>query len=159
MWKRDGYDLRTASGAGCEQRKDPAGSAGVLAATRGDNRDVFLAARDGRELWVGAPGETAVATDGQYGVVRAADKKTIKVIDLADGSKVWERAAPPKSAVAITRYAVLVNDPADGNLKAFSPRAGRQLLDVKTSGEVLGYGPTGLMLGRGRTIGFVPFAS
>jgi hypothetical protein len=158
-WKKDGYDLHTASGAGCEQRKDPPGSGNILAATRGDNRDVFLAARDGRELWVGGPGETAVATDGQFGVVRSADKKTIKVYDLSNGSKLWEQTASAKSDVAITRYAVLVNDSAATNLRAYSPRAGRQLLDLKTTAEVLGYGPGGLMLGRGRTIGYAPFTS
>jgi outer membrane protein assembly factor BamB len=158
VWKKDGYDLRTASGAGCEQRNDPAGSGGVLAATRGDNRDVFLAARDGRELWVGAPGETAVATDGQFGVVRSSDKQRLKVVDLASGTLLWEQPVAAKSAVAITRYAVLVSDPAAGTLKAYSPRAGRQMLDVKTGSDVLGYGSSGLMIGRGRTIGYLPFS-
>jgi outer membrane protein assembly factor BamB len=157
VWKKDGYDLRTASGAGCEQRNDPAGSGGVLAATRGDNRDVFVAARDGRELWVGAPGEAAVATDGQFGVVRSGDKQRLKVVDLASGSLLWEQPVAAKSAVAITPYAVLVSDPGAGTLKAYSPRAGRQILDVKTGSDVLGYGPSGLMIGRGRTIGFLPF--
>jgi hypothetical protein len=158
VWKKDGYDLHTASGAGCEQRKDPPGSGNVLAATRGDNRDVFLAAHDGKELWVGAPGETAIATDGQYGVVRSADKKSIKVLDLSNGGRLWEQAVPAKSDVAITRYAVLVNDSAATNLKAYSSRSGRQVLDLKTTAEVLGYGPSGLMLGRGRTIGYAPFS-
>jgi outer membrane protein assembly factor BamB len=157
VWKKDGYDLRTASGVGCEQRQDPPGSDTALAATRGDNREVFLAARDGRELWVGAPGEHALAADGRYGVVRTADQKSVKVIDLANGSKAWEQPAPMKSAVAITRYAVLVSDPATTNLTAYDPGSGRKLMDAKTDGDVLGYGPTGVLLGRGRTIGFLPF--
>ena len=158
VWKKDGYDLHTASGAGCEQRKDPPGSGNVIAATRGDNRDVFLAARDGKELWVGGPGETAVATDGQYGIVRSADKKTIKLYDLSSGSKLWEQSVPAKCDIAITRYAVLVNDPTATNLKGYSPRTGHQVLDLKTTAEVLGYGPNGVMLGRGRTIGYAPFS-
>jgi hypothetical protein len=59
--------------------------------------------------------------------------------------------------VAITRYAVLVSDPATTNLTAYDPGSGRKLMDAKTDGDVLGYGPTGVLLGRGRTIGFLPF--
>jgi hypothetical protein len=158
VWKKDGYDLKTASGAGCEQRKDPAGGGNVLAATRGDNRELFLAARDGKELWVGAPGETAVATDGQYGVVRSADGKTIKVIDLGSGSKLWEQPAPDKAHIAVTRYALVVSDATTSTIKAYNPKTGSKIVDVKTGGGVIGYGRDGLMLGRGRTIGYVKYS-
>lgn len=159
VWKKEGYDLRTASGAGCEQGRDPAGANGVLAATRGDNREVFIGARDGRELWVGAPGDKIVATDGRYGLVRGPDGSRIVAIDLSNGSKVWEQQTVPKSDVTITRWAVLISDPAAGRIRAYQPDTAKLLVDVKTGGEVLGYGPTGLMIGRGRTIGFVPYGT
>lgn len=157
VWKKDGIDLRTSSGAGCEQRRDPPGGGSVLAATRGDNRDVFLSVDDGHEIWVGAEGETAIATDGRYGVVRSADRKTIKVIDLGSGATLGHHDLPPKANVALTRYCVLVEDPATTQLVAYAPRTAAVMANVKTSGDVIGYGPTGLMLGRGRTIGFVPY--
>ena len=158
VWRKDGYDLRTASGAGCEQRKDPAGSDDALIATRGDNREVFLSPRDGRELWVAQPGESLVTTDGRYGLVRSADRKILKLIVLGDGSKAWERPVPDKAHLAITSYSVLVGDPAAGRIIAYEIETGRQQIEAETGGEVLGYGPTGLMIGRGRTIGFLPFA-
>ena len=83
VWKKDGYDLRTvvrrraASSGGTRPGADT-----VIAATRGDNREVFLSPRDGRELFVGGPGDTLVAADSQYGLIRGADKKTLQVINL-----------------------------------------------------------------------------
>jgi outer membrane protein assembly factor BamB len=159
LWRKDGYDLRTASGVGCEQRRDPGGSDGVLAATRFDNRDVFLSVADGREVWTGAPGETILATDGRYALVRSADHKAVKAIDLARGATIWTQDAAPKSGVAVTRYAVLIVDLAVGRLVALDPASRRVLLDVHSDADVLGYGPTGLVLSRGRTIGFLPYGS
>ncbi|GAA3259267.1 PQQ-binding-like beta-propeller repeat protein [Dactylosporangium siamense] len=157
VWKKDGYDLRTSSGAGCEQRRDPAGADTVIAATRGDNREVFLSPRDGRELFVGGPGDTLVAADSQYGLIRGPDKKSLQVINLTTGKTAWNKEITAKADVAITRYAVLVNDPGAGTLKAYKPDSGNQILDAKTTSDVLGIGPDGLMISRGRTIGFLPF--
>jgi outer membrane protein assembly factor BamB len=159
LWHKDGYDLRTASGVGCEQRRDPGGNDGVLAATRFDNRDVFLSAVDGRELWTGAPGESILATDGRFGLIRSADRASVRAIDLARGTTLWSQDAAPKSAVALTRYAVLITDLAVGRLIALEPTSRRVLLDVHSDADVIGYGPTGLVLGRGRTIGFLPYGS
>jgi hypothetical protein len=160
VWKKDGYDLRTASGVACEQRRDPAGAGGVLAAIRGDNREVLLAARDGREIWVGGPGETVVDTDGRYGLVRSADRKTLRVLDLSGGGgTAWTQPVPVRSDIAITRYAVLVSDQATTRLQALDPGSGVVLVDVTSTGEVLGSGPTGLMVGRGRTVGFVRYGT
>lgn len=159
VWRKEGYDLRTASGAGCEQRRDPSGSGGVLAATRGDNRDVLLSARDGRELWVGEQGESALATDGRYVLVRTPDHNRIKAIDLGSGAVVWARNAAARSEAALTPYAALILDRAVGRLVALEPASGRALLELSTQASILGYGSTGLVLNRGRTVGFVPFGS
>ena len=109
-------------------------------------------------MWVGAPGETAAATDGQFGVVRSADGKSIKVIDLGSGAKLWEQQAPDKAHIAVTRYAVVVSDATTSTIKAFNPKSGSKIVDVKTGGGVIGYGQDGLMLGRGRTIGYLKYS-
>jgi hypothetical protein len=158
LWKKDGYDLRTASGAGCEQRKDPSGADTVVAATRGDNREVFLSPRDGHEMWAGADGDRIVAADSQYGLVRTDGGKNLLVVGLDRGGKLWQQAVPAKADVAISRYAVLVRDAAGGKVQAYAPDSGRLLLDAKTTADVLGVGPGGLMVGRGRTIGYLPFS-
>ncbi|MEU0553294.1 PQQ-binding-like beta-propeller repeat protein [Dactylosporangium maewongense] len=156
VWRKDGYDLRTSSGAGCEQRRDPAGADSVIAATRGDNREVFLSPRDGRELFVGALGDTLVAADSQYGLIRGADKKTLQVINLTTGKTAWKQEIGEKADVAITRYAVLIRD--SGTLKAYKPDNGTLRLDAKTSSDVLGVGPDGLIVSRGRNLGFLPYS-
>jgi hypothetical protein len=158
VWKKDGYDLHTASGAGCEQRKDPAGSDTVLVATRGDNREVFLSPRDGREMWSGAEGDEIVAADSQYGLVRSDGGKKLSVVGFTKGGRLWEKEIPAKADVAISRYAVLVRDAAGGRLLAYAPDSGRLLLEAKSSSDVLGIAENGLMLGRGRTIGYLHFS-
>jgi outer membrane protein assembly factor BamB len=158
VWKKDGYDLRTASGAGCEQRHDPRGADTVVVATRGDNREVFLSPRDGREMWAGAEGDEIVAADSQYGLVRSEGGKTLSVVGFDKGGRLWQQAVPPKADVAVSRYAILVRDSAEGRVFAYEPVSGRLLLDVKTTSDVIGIGEQGVMLGRGRTIGYLPFA-
>jgi hypothetical protein len=159
LWKKEGYDVRTGSGVGCEQRRDPGGADNVVAAIRGDNREVLLSIVDGSELWVGAPGEAVLATDGRYALVRTADRKSVKEVDVTNGATVWSRAAAPDAAVAVTRYAVFVTDFAAGRLLALEPGSKRVLLDVKSSATLLGYGPTGVVLHISRTVGFLPYGA
>jgi len=159
VWKREGYDLHTADGAGCEQRKDPAGTDGFIAATRGDNKEAFLSTQTGKEVWVGAPGEVAAGADGHVGLVRSADKTTIKLVDLARGATLWTKSVPAKAGVAVTSSVVFVDDETVGQVSGYAPGSGQKILDVKTDATVLGYSTTGVMLGRGRTIGFLPFSS
>jgi outer membrane protein assembly factor BamB len=158
VWKKEGYDLRTSSGAGCEQRKDPAGADAVIAATRGDNREVFLSPRDGRELFAGGPGDTLVAADSQYGLIRGADRKTLQVINLTTGKTAWKQEIGEKADVAISRYAVLIRDSGAGTVRAYKPDSGALRLDAKTTSDVLGVGPEGLVISRGRNLGFLPFS-
>lgn len=158
VWKREGYDLHTADGAGCEQREDPPGDDTYLAATRGDNKDAFLSTHDGREVWVAPDGLTAVAAYGGYGVVRTPDKTSIHVLDLAHGGHtLWTKTVPAGAGIAVTDDAVFVNIPDSGEIIGYAPATGAKILDEKTDGQVLGFGPTGVMLGRGRLVGFVPF--
>jgi hypothetical protein len=159
VWKREGYDLHTADGAGCEQRKDPPGTDGFIAATRGDNKEAFLATQSGKEVWVGVPGEVAAGADGHFGLVRSADKTTIKLVDLARGATLWTKSVPAKAGVAVTSSVVLVDDETVGQVTGYAPGNGEKILDAKTDSTVLGYNATGVMLGRGRTIGFLPFSS
>ncbi|WP_433213143.1 PQQ-binding-like beta-propeller repeat protein [Dactylosporangium sp. CS-047395] len=157
LWKKDGYDLHTASGAGCEQRRDPAGADTVLIATRGDNREVFLSPRDGREMWAGAEGDEIVTADSQYGLVRSNGGKTLSVVGFEKGGRLWQQEVPAKADVAVSRYAVLVRDTAGGKLTVYAPDNGRVLLEAKTTSDVLGIGEHGLMVGRGRTIGYLAY--
>ena len=161
VWRRDGYDLGTTS-AGCAPTRDPAGGDGVLAAIRGDNRAVYLSARTGQELFVGAPGESLLATDGRYGIVRSADRKQITGVDLERGGVVWTHEAQPRSTVAIIGGAVVITEnSADitARLLALAPASGRALVDVTSQASVLGASPTGLILAQGRTVGFLRYGA
>ena len=119
---------------------------------------MFLSARDGRELWTGGSGDTILATDGRYGAVRTADHK-LAVIDLGTGGTAWTAGLDPHASVAVTRNAVLVTSAAIGRLAALEPGSGRTLVNVESTATVLGVGADGLVVGRGRTIGYVTFGT
>lgn len=158
LWTKEGYDLGTASGIACEQRRDPGGSDAALAATRADNRPVLLSPRDGRELWVGAAGETVLAVGGRYAAVRSG--KRLAVVSLENGAVAWGRDLVERAEVAVTPFAVLVTGGgigSGGQLLALEPATGRTLVDVKTRASVLGIGPAGLMINEGRTVGYLAY--
>jgi len=157
VWRKEGYDLGTVSGVNCEPRRDPAGGGTVLAARRADRRPVALSARDGRELWVGEVDETIAGLDGTVALVRSVDRATVSVINLSTGRISWSHPAPTRAAATITRYAVVIGDRDEGRLVAYAPGDGRTLVDVRSGADVVGVGPAGLLLGRGRTLGLLPF--
>lgn len=158
LWQKDGYDLGTTSGGGCESRRDPPGGGVVLIATRGDNRQVCLSAVDGRELAVVAPGERIEATDGETALVRSADGRSLKALNLSrGGATAWTRPIAAKSKLGLTPYAVFVFDGAGEKLTALDPATGAVKLSIGTGGEVLGIHPDGVVLGRGRALGFMGF--
>jgi outer membrane protein assembly factor BamB len=153
VWRKDGYDLGTASGAGCEQRRDPTGAQRVLVATRGDNRPAILSTTDGRDLWTGEPGESVIAIDGRSAVVRAAG--SIALIDLDGGGTQWRH--PVAGDVTLTPHAVVGTDEASGRMVGYDRAGGAVVVDVATQASALGAGPNCLVVARGRTIGVLPF--
>jgi hypothetical protein len=155
VWQRDGYDLGSASGAGCEQRQDPVGAGGVLVAVRGDNRPVLLNAVTGAEVWVGTYGERVLATDGALAVIGEPDNKSVRLLDLFDNAREVTVLSPgPKPVAALTPYYLVILEQSTGKLWAYT-REGRLLADPVTSkGDVIGYGPNGLVIANGRTIGY-----
>jgi hypothetical protein len=158
-WRKEGYNLRTADGAGCEPRKEPMGGGTALVATRLDDRQVFLSAVDGRELAVAGPGETLLGTDGEYGLLRTADGQ-LRAVNLGKGgATAWTRAAPAKARVGLTAYAVVITDPAGERVTALDPATGQVKLDLKTGATVIGVNQDGVVLGRGRSIGWIAWGT
>jgi outer membrane protein assembly factor BamB len=158
VWQADGYDLRTAGGAGCEPRRDPPGGGVVLVGTRGDNRDTFLSAVSGRELATTEPGERIAGTDGEYGLVRSVDGKKLRAIALnRGGATVWARDVAAKARVGMTPFGVFVADSAGERLTVVDAASGQVKLNISTSADVLGMHADGVVLARGRTVGFMGF--
>jgi len=160
VWQRDGYDLGTRTGGGCESRKDPPGAGLVMIATRADHRQVFLSVVDGRELAVTTEGERIEATDGEFGLVRSADRKQLRALDLTRGGKAaWTRPVPPKARTGLTPYATFVYDAESERLTALDPATGQVKLNIVTGGVLLGIHADGVVLGKGRTVGFISFGA
>jgi outer membrane protein assembly factor BamB len=161
QWHAEGLDLGTASGVGCEQRRDPLGAGTLLVAVNTDNNPALLAADSGNQVWSGVSGDRVLATDGELAVVQGADRSTVRVIDLlADGRPtVWSARMGLKVNAAVTQTMVLIDDADQGHLVVLSHRPVVKLAELKTNATVVGYGPLGILLGSGRRIGFVPVAS
>jgi outer membrane protein assembly factor BamB len=160
VWRNDGYDLGTAGGAGCEPRRDPAGGGTAVIATRGDNRRVFMSAVDGRDLAVAGPDETILGTDGEYGLIRGPDGRKIRAVRLAQGGvTAWSQEAPPNARIGLTPFAVLVVDPDGGRIMALDPATGQVKLNLASTAVVLGVHSDGIVLGNGRTVGYIGFGA
>ncbi|MBT8228055.1 MAG: PQQ-binding-like beta-propeller repeat protein [Dactylosporangium sp.] len=157
VWRRTGYDPHTVTGAGCEQRRAPAGGGGTLAVTRADGRPVLLSAADGREVWVGAADEAVQVADEHSALVRSADRKAVHAVDLATGAVRWTHPLPARAALTLCPAAAIVLDQDIGRAVAYAPGSGKKLLSARLSADVLGCGESGLVLGRGRKVGVVAF--
>jgi outer membrane protein assembly factor BamB len=157
-WQRDGFDLGTASGAGCEQRKDPLGADRYLVGIDGESKPVVLGVDQAEERWVGVAGERILATRGGFVVVVGADRTTVRIIDMLSAGKValWTGKLGLDPQAAITQDHVILRDPDAGRLLAFSLTGMVPRLTIKTKADVIGYGREGVVIASGRRFGLHP---
>ncbi len=157
-WSALGYDLGSASGAGCEQRDDPLGAGGYLVGLRTDNDPVLIDAADGTVAWTGVPSEKVLATDGELAAILGADRRTVKIIDLLgpDAPVVWSGTMSLEPQAAITRHQVVIRDGDASRLVIVNHLLTGSPEVVKTTSVVVGYGPSGLVLASGRRFGVIP---
>jgi hypothetical protein len=159
-WHLDGYDLRTSSGLGCEQRTDPGGSGRYLVAVGPQNHEMLIdvsADGRGRKTYEAATGESIVDVDGRVALVRSADVKTVRAVDLTTGSTVWNRPAGKSVKVGLGPGVAVFADPGGDRLVAVNEQDGRVLLDAKSGATVLGYAENGLVVNVGRTVGLLTY--
>jgi outer membrane protein assembly factor BamB len=156
LWQVDGLDPDTASGAGCDPRRDPRGAGNLLIGVRSDGHPALVSIADGEVAWVGVPGERVLDTDGQLVIVESADRKTVRVIDLLDAERreVWAGEVGPRPRAAVTSgYVILAGSE---QLVVLSHVGASPLATVKTKASVVGYGLRGLVIASARRIGFLP---
>jgi outer membrane protein assembly factor BamB len=159
-WQLTGYDLRTSSGLGCEQRRDPSGSGAYVVAVGPDNREQLIdvsANGRGRKVYEPADGDSIVDTDGRVALVRTADAKTVKAVDLATGATLWSRAAGKSVKVGLGPGVAVFSDAGANQLVALNEQDGHVIVDVKTGATVLGYAPHALVVNIGRTVGLLTY--
>jgi hypothetical protein len=162
VWQEDGFDLGTASGAGCEQRQDPLGAGGRLVVNGTDGRPMLVAADNAARIWTGAPGAKLLASDGQLAVVVAPDRQTVSIIDATepDGRTVWTGQLGLDPEAAVTGDMVIVRDSDQGRLLVLRRRPKMAVnLDIKTRSDVAGYGRTGIVITTARSIGYESVSS
>jgi outer membrane protein assembly factor BamB len=159
-WHLTGYDLRTSSGLGCEQRSDPGGWGGYVVAVGPDNREQLIDVSStgrGRRVYETATGESIADIDGTMALVRSADGKTVRAVNLSSGSTAWTRDAGKSVKVGLGPGVVVVADAGANRLVALGERDGRVLLDAKSGATVLGYTGNGLVVNVGRTVGLLTY--
>jgi hypothetical protein len=157
-WKEEGLDLDTASGAGCEQRRDPLGADRHLVARNADNRPMIVEADTAAQKWVGVPGERVLATGYGIAVVEGADRKTVRVVDVLSPERAttWSGQMGLEPQAAVTADYVMIRDGNAGRLIVFAREGMAQKLELKTKATIIGYGRAGVLLASGRKIGFYP---
>ncbi|MBO0868537.1 MAG: hypothetical protein J2P15_08225 [Micromonosporaceae bacterium] len=158
VWHRDGYDLGTSGGLGCDQRRDPAGGGGLVAAVAPDGRGALLRISGGGVAYQTGQDESLVATDGVMAVVRSANGATVRGVRVADGGEVWHRPAGRSAQIAALPGAVVLADPGGGRLVVLADSGG-VLVDAKSTATVLGYADHGVVINIGRSLGLLPYGS
>lgn len=158
VWTEPGFDLDTARGAGCEQREDPIGAGSKLVVNGSDARPMLIGADAAERIWTGPPGARVLATDGLLAVILGPDRKTVSIIDAVtpEGRTVWSGELGLDPQAGITATMVLLRDADRGRLTVLRRSTMTVALTLKTKADVVGYGPTGLVLGSGRNIGYHP---
>ncbi len=157
IWVKHGYQLRTISGAGCDQRKEPVAGGSAVVALRPDGREALLDAADGREVLTAENGEKILATDGIRAVVRSADGAKITAFQLGRAEPLWSRKASDKATVSVTRSAIILADHTPDRVMVLEPTSGRVLKDVRSSAKVVAADHRALLLADRRDLGYLPF--
>jgi outer membrane protein assembly factor BamB len=156
-WRQDGYNLDTATGADCAQRKDPVGADRRLVVTNPANTPLLVEADTGQPVWTGVPGQKVLATGYGIAVVESADRKTVQIVDIEQAGQkaTWTGQLGLEPEAAVTADLVIIRDGDAGRLLVFNRIGMTKRLELSTSADVIGYGPAGILLGTGRRFGFV----
>lgn len=158
VWQREGLNLRTAgNGSDCKQDKDPAGGSDVVLGVDPYGRQELIAAHDGRTLWHGEKGQTVLAVNNSYALIRSADGTSVAARSFGRGKVVWRRDVGAKAAAALSPYAAIITEREPARVIALDPRNGRLLAEVRTEAEVFATGPAGMLLVDGRDMAYVPY--
>ena len=161
-WSRDGYSLDTASGAGCEQRRQPLGRDGQLVVNTSDGHPRLVLAQqrdDSVPKWVGESGEHILAVDSELAVILGADRQTLRLVDLqrAERPTIWTYKTGFDPEAALIGERLIIRDADKATLLVVSRTGTVTHLRVSTKSSIIGYGPTGLILASGRKVGLHPF--
>jgi outer membrane protein assembly factor BamB len=156
VWRNAGINLRTAKDGGCAQRDDPAGGRNVIVGVAADASELVIDAYDGRILFTGDPGEHLLGVDDRYAVVRTADGRAIRTVELG-GAGGWQRPTAPRGSAALTPPAVVVVDQDPDRIVAVDPDSGAELVNVRSDADVLAVGTAGMIVVSGRDMAYLPF--
>jgi hypothetical protein len=85
-WSKEGYDLHTVTGSGCQQDDPPTGGSETLRVYWQNHRQLLIDVNTGRELWLGASNERVLAVDDRT-AVSLTDDGAVKCIDVNAGSE------------------------------------------------------------------------
>lgn len=160
LWQRPGYDPGTTAG-GCEQDHDPTGGGDTVLVTDPSGRQALLDVATGRVAYQALKGDRVIATDGGVALVRSADGKLLRVIELDSGHQLYTLPLDASAQVGLSPGLVLVADPTGNrpHIVAYERITGSAHLNLSSSATVLGIGQNLLVINIGRSLGPVTLAA
>jgi hypothetical protein len=158
VWHKAGYQLRTISGAGCDQPKEPVAGGNAVVSVRPDGKEALLDAGDGREVLTCEVGEKVLATNGIYAVVLSADKSKVSGFQLGKAKPLWTRKAGADVSAAITRTVVIISEHSPDRITFVDPVTGRVRNELRSGADVAAFDGTGVLLADRRELGYLPVA-
>jgi hypothetical protein len=134
------------------------GAGGRLVVNGSDARPMLVEADTATRTWTGVPGERVLATDGLLAVVVGPDRKTVKIIDVAvpGGQTLYTGEVGLDPEAAVTSSFVIVRDNDARTITVLRRGPLRVKLTISSKADIVGYGPNGILLGSGRSIGYHP---
>ncbi|MBB5870717.1 hypothetical protein F4553_004096 [Allocatelliglobosispora scoriae] len=157
VWQRKGYNLRTISGAGCDQPREPVGGGSAVVAVRPDGREALLDGYDGREVLTTGAGERILGTDGIHAVVLAKDGRRVRAYLLGDPDPLWTRAVHDGAEAAVSATAIVIFDRGPDRIIAVEPATGVIFVQANSDARALAVSPGGLLVGDRRDLGLIIF--
>ncbi|WP_020520733.1 outer membrane protein assembly factor BamB family protein [Catelliglobosispora koreensis] len=155
VWRRPGYQLRTLSGAGCDQPKEPVSGGNAVLAVRPDGREALLDAGDGREVLTCETGEKVLATNGVYAVVLSADKSKVSAFQLGKAKALWSRKAGADVSAVIGPKTVIISEHTPDRITMLDAVTGRVRTELRSEATVSAFDGTGVLLSDRRELGYV----
>lgn len=159
VWQLGGYNLRTVSGAGCDQPNDPVGGGSAVIAVRPDGREALIDGYAGREVLTLAAGERIVATDGVYAVVLAKGGRKMRAYLLGDPDPVWTRAVHDGAEAAISGTAIVIFDRGPDRILLLNSATGAVLTQMNSEAKVLAVAAGNMLLGDRRELALIAFSA
>ncbi len=164
-WHSTYFQPRTADGATCEQRGDPAADGDLFYLVGAGRADTLLTPETGKIAYTAKDGERILGVGGaQPGkptavLVRTADGKSVSARALTTGAELWQEPLGGGITMSTNGSVATFVNVGTGQLVARRVADGSVAIRADTLSSLLGYAEDGLILNEALRVGLLRYGS